>query len=145
MVFLLVNAISMIYLLIQASYTVEAKLLKAIDFPPLKRTVNDFLRCNNTFFAYHLNKEIVGAIEIDVKGSSTHIQSLVVHPNNFRKGIAKQLVHFILNHYKSKTFTVETGLENYPAIKLYSNFDFQEIKQWDTNHGVRKIRLKKHL
>ena len=43
----------------------------------------------------------------------------------------------------SKIFTVETGLENKPAIKLYTSFDFKESKQFYTNHGIRKVRLKK--
>lgn len=132
-----------IYLLFQASYKIEAKLLQATDFPPLKRTVSDFLKCHNTFFAYHLNKDILGIIEIDNHNTSTHIQSLVVHPSSFRKGIGKQLVSFVLDHYTSTSFIVETGVENYPAIKLYKQFNFQEIKQWDTDHGIRKIKFKK--
>ena len=131
-----------IYLLFQASYKIEAKLLQATDFPPLKRTVSDFLKCNNTFFAYHLNKGILGIIEID-HTISTHIQSLVVHPSSFRKGIGKQLVSFVLDHYTPISFTVETGAANYPAIKLYKKFNFQEIKQWDTDHGIRKIRFER--
>jgi len=134
-----------IYLLFQASYKIEAELLQATDFPPLKRTASDLLDCNNMFFAYHLGEDIVGVIEIDNHSTSTHIQSLVVHPRNFRKGIGKELVSFILDYYKSKSFTVETGLANYPAIKLYKEFDFQEIKQWDTDHGIKKIQFEKIL
>ena len=133
-----------IYLLFQASYKIEAELLKATNFPPLKRTVNDLIGSNNTFFAYYIEKEMLGAIEID-DGISMHIQSLVVHPKSFRKGIGKKLVSFVLDYYTSKSFTVETGAVNYPAIKLYKQFNFQEIKQWDTDHGVRKIRFKRVL
>lgn len=133
-----------IYLLFQASYKIEAELLKATNFPPLKRTVNDLIGSNNTFFAYYIEKEMLGAIEID-DGISMHIQSLVVHPKSFRKGIGKKLVSFVLDYYTSKSFTVETGAANYPAIKLYKQFNFQEIKQWDTDHGVRKIRFKRVL
>jgi len=43
--------------------------------------------------------------------------------------------------FSSKVFTVETGLENIPASKLYTSFHFKEVKQWDTDHGVRKIRF----
>lgn len=132
-----------IYLLFQASYKIEAELLKATDFPPLKRTASNLLDCNNIFFGFHINEDIVGLIEVDHHSTSTHIQSLVVNPRNFRQGIGKQLVNFILEYYKSNSFTVETGLENYPAIKLYKEFDFKEIKQWDTDHGVKKIKFEK--
>jgi hypothetical protein len=50
-------------------------------------------------------------------------------------------MNYILQNFSSKTFTVETGLENIPASKLYTSFNFKEVKQWDTDHGVRKIRF----
>ena len=50
---------------------------------------------------------------------------------------------FVPFYYQSKVFTVETGLVNQPAIKLYKGFGFQETKQWETDHGVRKIRFEK--
>jgi ribosomal protein S18 acetylase RimI-like enzyme len=37
--------------------------------------------------------------------------------------------------------TVETGLDNKPAIALYESFGFKEVKQYDTDHGIRKIRF----
>ena len=127
----------------QASYTVEAKMLKAIDFPPLKRTISQFLNSNSEFYAYYLNQNIAGVIEIKNNQDLTHIQSLVVYPKYFRKGIGRKLVQFILDTYKSSVFTVETGLDNHPAIKLYRSFDFEEQDQWNTNHGVRKVRFEK--
>ena len=129
----------------QVSYTVEAKMLKAVDFPPLKRTVSQFLNSNSEFYAYYLIKNIAGVIEIENDEYLTHIQSLVVYPKYFRNGIGRKLVQFILDNYKAKTFTVETGIDNRPAIKLYKSFGFQEQEQWDTNHGVRKVRFKKRV
>jgi ribosomal protein S18 acetylase RimI-like enzyme len=129
----------------QASYTVEAKMLKAVDFPPLRRTVSQFLKSDSEFYAYYLIKNIAGVIEIENDEDLTHIQSLVVYPKYFRNGIGSKLVQFILDAYKSKIFTVETGIDNHPAIKLYKSFGFQEQKQWDTNHGVRKVRFEKRI
>ena len=126
----------------QVSYAVEASILKVVDFPPLKRTVSEFLDSNSEFYAYYLIKNIAGVIEIENHEDLTHIQSLVVYPKYFRNRIGSKLVQFILDTYKSKIFTVETGLDNHPAIKLYKNFDFQEQYQWDTNHGVRKVKFK---
>ena len=50
-----------IYLLFQASYKIEAELLKATDFPPLKRTASNLLDCNNIFFGFHGGAEWMGA------------------------------------------------------------------------------------
>ena len=129
----------------QASYTVEAKMLKAVDFPPLQRTVSQFMNSNSEFYAYYLVENIAGVIEIENDKDLTHIQSLVVYPKYFRNGIGSKLVQFILDAYTSKIFTVETGIDNHPAIKLYKNFGFQKQRQWDTNHGVRKVRFEKRI
>ena len=129
----------------QASYTVEAKMLKAVDFPPLQRTVSQFMDSNAEFYAYYLVENIAGVIEIENDKNLTHIQSLVVYPKYFRNGIGRRLVQFILDNYKAKTFTVETGIDNHPAIKLYKSVGFQEQEQWDTNHGVRKVRFEKRI
>ncbi len=129
----------------QVSYTVEAKMLKAVDFPPLQRTVSQFLKSDSEFYAYYLTKNISGVIEIENDEDLTHIQSLVVYPKYFRNGIGSKLVQFILDTYKAKIFTVETGIDNHPAIKLYKSFGFQEQKQWDTNHWVRKVRFEKRI
>jgi len=127
----------------QASYAIEAEMLKAIDFPPLTRTISQFLNSNSEFYAYYLNQNIAGVIEIENNQDLTHIQSLVVYPKYFRKGIGRKLVQFVLDTYKSIIFTVETGVDNHPAIQLYTSLGFEEQDQWNTNHGVRKVRFKK--
>lgn len=132
-----------IYAVFQSSYTVEAQLLKATNFPPLQRSLEGFLKSKNVFLGYLKNGELIGVIEVVTKGTSTYIQSLVVHPQFFRQGIAKALLEFVFTTYDSEIFTVETGIENGPATQLYQKFGFKEVKQWDTDHGVRKIRFEK--
>jgi ribosomal protein S18 acetylase RimI-like enzyme len=129
----------------QVSYAVEAKLLNATDFPPLKRSLESYLKSDNEFFGYLKNKELAGVIEINHNKDFTHIQSLVVNPKFFRQGIARKLMEFVLDSFDSELFVVETGVENGPATELYRKFDFIEVKQWDTNHGVRKIKFEKKI
>ena len=76
----------------QVSYAIEAEILKAVDFPPLKRTVSQFVNSNSEFYAFFIIKNIAGIIEIDSHDDLTHIQSLVVDPKYFRKGIGRKLV-----------------------------------------------------
>ncbi len=129
----------------QVSYAVEAKLLNAIDFPPLKRPLENYINSNTVFFGYFKNKELAGVIEINHTNDFTYINSLVVAPKFFRQGIAKQLIEFVFNTFDSNLFMVETGVDNEPATKLYKKFGFKEVKQWDTDHGVRKIKFERRI
>jgi ribosomal protein S18 acetylase RimI-like enzyme len=129
----------------QVSYKVEAKLLKATNFPPLKRPLEDYVISKNMFFGYLKNEELVGVIEIDNNNSYTLIRSLVVSPLFFRQGIARKLMEFTFNTFDSNLFVVETGVKNEPASKLYMKFGFIEVKQWNTEHGIRKIKFEKKI
>ncbi len=131
-----------IRIIFQAAYAVEAKLLKVVDFPPLQRPLAAFLNGKNTFYGYHKNQNLKGVIELKMELRSIHIQSLVVHPDSFREGMASALLQFVLDTHDVKSFTVETGLDNHPAKNLYQQFGFQKTKEWDTDHGVRKVAFK---
>ncbi len=127
----------------QASYAVEAKLLKATHFPPLHRPVEGFTESANDFYGYFREGQLAGAVEVVPGKRSTHIQSMVVDPAHFRQGIGSKLLDFVLGAYACPVFTVETGLENGPATSLYHKFGFREVGQYDTDHGVRKVRFEK--
>ena len=134
-----------IYLIFQLSYTVEAEILEARDFPPLKRKKEDFIQCSNIFFGFYKKEELIAVIEIAQFLKNVHIQSLVVHPRYFRKGIASLLIKFILDKYSQHLLTVKTGIKNIPAVKLYTKFGFKEVRQWETDHNVRKVAFERKM
>lgn len=123
------------------SYAVEAELLGAKEFPPLKRKLEEFIDCSNQFFGYKIDDRIAGITEIKTNPNEVHIQSLVVHPDFFRRGLGESLMRFVLANYETTKFMVETGVDNLPAIALYKKVGFKEVHQWDTKYGIRKIRL----
>lgn len=129
----------------QVSYAVEADLLNAIDFPPLKRSLASFLKSKTDFYGYFQGHELAAVTEIKNEHDNTHIQSLVVEPHYFRQGIGANLVSFIFKNYNATIVSVETGAANLPAISLYKKFGFNETKVWDTDHGVRKVRFEKRI
>ena len=134
-----------IHSVFQLSYAVEAKLLNATDFPPLKRPLESYLKSDTIFFGYIENKELAGVIEIEHNKNCTDINSLVVNPMFFRRGIARKLLEFVFNTFDSKLFIVETGLENGPATELYKKLGFKEVNQYDTDHGIRKIKFERRI
>ena len=129
----------------QLSYKVEANILNATDFPPLKRPLENYVNSNTAFFEYLKNEELAGVIEIEHNNNFIHIYSLVVDPGFLRQGIARKLMEYVINIFDSKLFVVETGLKNGPATKLYKKFDFKEVKQWNTYHGIRKIKFERRI
>ena len=132
-----------IYSVFQVSYATEAKLLNAIDFPPLKRTVKDFLGSDTEFFGIRKGKEIIAVIEIESYNNSTHINSLAIDPRYFRQGIACGLLTFIFESNNSELITVDTAVDNIPARTLYKKFEFKELKRWVSDDGIRLVRFEK--
>ena len=125
----------------QDSYKVEAALLKASNFPPLSRALVDYIEADSEFFGYRKNETLAGVVEIIHYTSYIHIRSLVVHPTFFRQGIARQLMQFVLDNHTTTLFVVETGVDNGPATNLYKKLGFIETKQWETDHGIRKVKF----
>lgn len=127
------------------SYTVEAKLLDVVNFPPLKRPLESFLKSENLFFGYFENVELVGVIELEHLNSHIDINSLVVNPRYFRSGIAGKLLSFIFDNFDAKLFTVETGANNASAVKLYEKFGFKAVRLFDTDLGIKKIGFERRI
>lgn len=128
-----------IHSLFQKSYAVEAAILKHDDFPPLKRTLKDIMKSDNHFYGCYSGSEMVAVTELEMSVNHIHISSLTVDPGHFRKGIGEQLLNFIYENFKVDLLTVETGLENFPAVNLYKNFGFIRNKVWMTPAGIQKI------
>ena len=130
-----------IYKVFQVSYAVEAELLGVTDFPPLKRTIANFMESDTSFFGFYQGERLAAVLEIEPQPRTFHICSMVVDPHYFRQGIASKLIQHILDLLEGNKITVETGLANEPAKKLYKRFGFKEDGQYNTNHGIRKIRF----
>ncbi|WP_159023542.1 GNAT family N-acetyltransferase [Formosa sp. L2A11] len=133
-----------IHILFQLSYTVEAKLLGISKFPPLERTIENYQKSDTTFYAFFEKNALAGIIEIEDLQTKITINSLVVNPECFRRGIGKELVNFVLNTTTSKPCIVETGILNTPANQLYKSLGFIELKQWKTDMGIQKVQYKKY-
>jgi len=127
------------------SYAIEAKLLNAVEFPPLQRTIQEYINTDTVFYGFWVDENLAAVVEIRTDNYTTHIQSLVVSPDYFRQGIAAKLMAFVLENFPTEIIYVETGVDNIPAIKLYEKYGFKQVKEWDTEIGIRKVKLIKKI
>jgi ribosomal protein S18 acetylase RimI-like enzyme len=128
------------------SYEVEAKIIEFEGIPGLKETIDDVIKSEETFIGMYSEDKIVGVLSFTMDETTIYICRLVVHPSNFKQGIASKLIsHLISNYGDSKTIIVHTGTKNSPAINLYKKFHFIESEQFlieDTLSITRLIRSK---
>ncbi len=132
-----------IYGVFQASYAIEAQLLGVplSNFPPLGRKISDLQESKTLFVGFWKGSDLAGVIEIEEHKATIDICSLIVAPNYFRQGIARELLHFAKKAFNPSRITVETGLLNQPAIRLYEQFGFKAQERWMTSIGIEKIKF----
>jgi len=114
------------------AYRQEAKLLGAIYFPPLERTVCDIQASTEEFCCAYCDEELVAALSTwpDREGHGVNIASLVVHPEFQRRGIGRKLVSSAVAKHGAVALTVQTGAKNIPALALYALYGFNEYRRW---------------
>ncbi len=128
------------------SYQVEAELIGYSDIPPLKDTVGLLQRSGETFYGYYLNGELCGAISFKADNQVIDIHRLMVHPDYFRKGIAKKLLEFVENNKgNNKTIIVTTGSKNLPAVNLYLKNGFSNLGEKKVASSIFLTHFKKEL
>jgi ribosomal protein S18 acetylase RimI-like enzyme len=125
----------------QLSYAVEAGLVGALDFPPLRRSAAHIRSSNSQFLGERIGVDLVSVIEFSHSGEDLNIDSLVVHPQYFRRGLASRLLESLLAKDQWKNADVETAAANKPALVLYEKSGFCEAERWQTDDGIEKVRL----
>ncbi len=135
------NVANQIYGVFQRSYKVEAGLVGVEDFPPLRRSARDIQSSPNKFLGLWIGVNLVAIVEYSDWEADLSIDSLVVHPQFFRRGLASQLLKSLLAKNQWQSAYVETASANLPAIVLYQKFGFSQSKRWTTADGIDKVQL----
>ncbi len=125
----------------QLSYKIEARLVGVDDFPPLRREVSLIQSSSSQFFGQRIEGDLAAVIEFTKSERDLSIDSLVVHPQYFRRGLASQLLRSLLAKIPWQNAFVDTAAANNPAIELYRKFGFSESERWKTAEGIEKVRL----
>ena len=126
------------------AYQIEAALIGFDGIPPLKDTVDSIQQTNEVFLGYYHNDLLAGFLSYELEEHTYSICRLVVHPIHFRKGIAKALLEYFLNHVgQNRHIQVSTGAKNEPALRLYKQFEFKEVKDIEIAPDVYLTLLEK--
>jgi len=122
-----------IHAVLLPAYAQEGRLLGAQHFPPMQRTAADIANGREFFLGAWLGKQLVGALSVgaDDEPEQICIQTLVVHPDHQRQGVARALMHEVLSRSEGLVLAVATGAANLPALALYRGFGFSIYR-----HGV---------
>ena len=76
----------------QASYAVEAKLLGASDFPPLKRPLEGFLESKKDFHGYVKDETLAGVVEVvpGKRSASLFVAAHVCRADHYRCRLSQE-------------------------------------------------------
>jgi ribosomal protein S18 acetylase RimI-like enzyme len=135
------NVAIQIHDVFQLSYKVEARLVGVDDFPPLRRKASLIQSSSSQFLGQRIDGDLAAVVEFSESGEELSIDSLVVHPQYFRRGLASQLLQSLLARIPWKIADVDTAAANKPAIELYRKFGFSESRRWETADGIEKVKL----
>ena len=130
-----------IHKLFQRSYQVEAQLVGATEFPPLQRSASHIRSAHSNFLGQWSKSGLSVVLEYSLVATHLGIDSLVVHPRYFRRGLGSQILRTLFDSVAWQTADVETAAMNHPAIALYEKFGFAESKRWATRDAIEKVRL----
>ena len=124
------------------AYLVEAELLGVPDFVPLRRTAEEIASSEALFLGISAEGTLAAVAEVArPEPHRIHIDSLVVRPSRFRRGLGRAMVRHIVSANPSNPITVSTGVRNQPALLLYTSQGFREHRLWSTNDGIPMVTL----
>jgi ribosomal protein S18 acetylase RimI-like enzyme len=140
------RAASQIFELQKLSYRVEADLIGSDAIPALHENLEQLQNCGETFYGFYEGQTLCAAISFKLEHQTLDIHRLVVHPKHFRKGIARNLLEFVLKlELNAQHCIVQTGVLNLPAICLYQKMGFLELGQREVAPNLWICLLEKRI
>ena len=84
--------------------------------------INDYTK----IYAYKIDNKYVSFIVGQILYENAEIIDIYVTPDYRRKGIAKELMHKIIDNKQVENITLEVNINNKNAILLYNSLGFKE-------------------
>jgi ribosomal protein S18 acetylase RimI-like enzyme len=129
----------------RVSYQIEADLIGS-SIPPLRESLEELQSCSEVFHGWFEASRLLGFISHKLEDNVLDIHRVAVHPDGFRRGIARQLLEFVFNLEQGATRAiVQTGSLNVPACKLYLSFGFEILERREVAPGLELTLFSKNL
>lgn len=131
-----------------AAYKKEAELVGLTNVPPLLQSPQSVRDSREVYYGNYKEAVLVGAVSLKQEQSSLlaspqeklrlHICRLMVLPAMFRRGIASELLRYVLKLASADGLEVAvlSVSTNEPAMALYGRFGFQTIRQHPAIGGL---------
>ena len=133
-----------IHAVMMAAYCVEAEILGVEDFPPLRRTAEQIAGAAGRFVGIAVAGTLAAVAELEAgEPGGVRISSLVVHPEYFRRGLARALLRDVIRTHPFDDVTVSTAAGNRPALLLYAGAGFHDHRRWATDDGIPMVTLRR--
>ena len=88
------------------------------------------------FAGFFIEDTLAGVISYSIKENVLDIGRLVIHPDYFRRGIARSLVGYVESIENVSRIVVSTGKDNHPARTLYERLAYQFVEHVVLPEGV---------
>ena len=125
----LVSAAERVHALQMAAYAQEAMLVGANRFAPLGRTLEEVRSSPERSLGAFVHGELVGVTGVESNGPTAVISSFVVDPQWQRQGVGKTLLRRLVELYGAQGLEVQTAARNLPALALYRQCGFTEVRR----------------
>jgi ribosomal protein S18 acetylase RimI-like enzyme len=129
----------------KASYQIEADLIGFPKLPPMLENLEDIINSQETYDGYFAEGVLAGILSYIIEGDVLDIYKVAVHPDFFKRGIARQLLQEIQQTEGIASITVSTGLKNIPAVNLYTSMGFCKVQEKEVVKDLTIVCFEKRL
>jgi len=102
-----------------------------------KLTLNSFSKC----LVYYENDQIIAFLDYSVMYEKGEINYIYVSDKYLRKGIASELLSYMISEEQLENITLEVNVNNKKALNLYHKFGFKTVAKRNKYYGSEDAYL----
>ncbi|WP_256204121.1 GNAT family N-acetyltransferase [Planococcus faecalis] len=109
----------------QQAYRIEAEMMGFYGIPQLHEPILEIQHSTEIFIGFN-EEQLQGVISYQVEEGLIDIHRLVVAPCYFRKGVAKQLIEYVLRNYRDMNSSLVPVLQTNRQLLFIKRLVFKK-------------------